>query len=258
MEVQILGAHQFESNEERLTSLLIDGTLAIDAGSLTSGLSLSQQQQIESILLTHHHFDHTRDLVTMAANATYCWQRQLKVYAMQATLDVVIPCLLDGKVYVNFFEYPSKAKPTILVETIEPYNKKVISGYDVLAVQMKHSAPTVGYQITSSDGKSLFYTGDTTIGIFDCWQHVSPQLIITELTGLNEQEDWLKKVGHLSARMLKEELIQFHRVKGYFPRVICVHIGNPYEQQIKEEVAQVAEELQADINLGHEDMKITL
>ena len=258
MEVQVLGAHQFELKEARLTSLLIDNILAIDAGSLTSVLSSSRQQQIEAILLTHHHFDHTRDLVTMAANATYCWQRQLKVYALRVTLDVVIPCLLDGKVYVNFLEYPSKEKPTILVGTIEPYTKKIITGYEVLAVPMKHSAPTVGYQITSSDGKSLFYTGDTTAGISDRWQHISPQLIITELTGLNEHEDWLKKVGHLSARMLKEELIQFCQLKGYIPRVICIHIGNPYEQQIKEEVAQVAEELQTDISLGHEDMKITL
>ena len=258
MEIQILGAHQFELKEARLTSLLIDNTLAIDAGSLTSALSLPQQKQLETILLTHHHFDHTRDLVTLAANATYCWRRQLKVYALRVTLDVVVPCLLDGKMYVNFLEYPSKAEPAILVETIEPYIRKIIAGYDVLAVPMKHSVPTVGYQITSFDGKSLFYTGDTTVGISDCWQHISPQLIITELTGLNEHEDWLKKVGHLSAQMLKEELVQFRQLKGYIPRVICIHIGNLYEQQIREEVAQVAEELQADISLGHEDMKVTL
>ena len=258
MEVQILGAHQFELKGARLTSLLVDGTLAVDAGSLTSALSLQHQKAIKAILLTHHHFDHTRDLVTIAANASFCWQGQVEVHALRKTLDIIIPCLLDGKMYVNFLEYPSKDYPVLSIEAIEPYNRKTIIGYDVLALPVKHSAPGVGYQISSPDGKTMFYTGDTTGGISDCWQYISPQLIITEIAGLNEHEDWLKKVGHLSARLLKEELVEFRQLKGYLPRVIVIHIGNPYEQQIGKEVAQIAEELEADIILGYEDMRIIL
>ena len=258
MEIQILGAHLAELRGARLTSLLIDGALAIDAGGLTSALSLAEQQKVETILLTHHHFDHTRDLVTLAANAGYYWRKQLMVYAPQYTLDVVTTCLLDGKIYANFFEYPSKEKPTLMLEAIEPYNRKTIADYDVLAVPVKHSVPAVGYQITSSDGKSLFYTSDTTVGISDCWQHVSPQLLITEVAGPNKYGDWLKKAGHFCAEFLKEELVQFRRLKEYLPRIIIIHIGNPYEKQIEEEVAQVAQELEADISLGHEDMKVSL
>ena len=185
MEIQILGAHQLELKGTRLTSLLIDGTLVIDAGGLTSALSLTEQKKITTVLLTHHHFDHTRDLVTLAANAAYYWQGQLKVYALSYTIDVVTSCLLDGKIYSNFLEYPSKEKPTLILEAIEPYSGKNIAGYDVLALPVKHSVPAIGYQITSSDGKSLFYTGDTTVGISDCWQHISPQLLIIEAAGPN-------------------------------------------------------------------------
>jgi phosphoribosyl 1,2-cyclic phosphodiesterase len=258
VEIQILGAHLAELKGARLTSLLIDGTLAVDAGGLTSALSLPEQKKIKTVLLTHHHFDHTRDLVTLAANAGYYWQGQVVVYALPYTLDIVTTCLLDGRIYTNFLEYPSKQKPTLILEAIEPYSRKTIAGYDVLAVPVKHSVPAVGYQITSSDGKSFFYTSDTTVGISDCWQHVSPQLLITEVAGPNKYGDWLKKAGHLCAGFLKEELIQFRRLKGYLPHIIVIHIGNPYEQEIKEEVAQVAQELEADISLGYEDMKITL
>jgi len=258
VEIQILGAHQLELKGARLTSLLIDGTLVVDAGGLTSALSLPEQKKIKTVLLTHHHFDHTRDLVTLAANAGYYWQGQLEVYALRYTLDIVTTCLLDGKIYANFLEYPSKEKPTLMLKAIEPYSRKTIAGYDVLAVPVKHSVPTVGYQITSSDGKSLFYTGDTTVGISDCWQHIFPQLLIAEVVGPNKYGDWLKKAGHLSAELLKEELTQFRQLKGYLPRIIVIHIGNLFEQEIKEEVAQVAQELEADISLGYEDMKITL
>ena len=258
MEIQILGAHQLELKGARLTSLLIDGVLAIDAGGLTSALSLPKQKKIKAVLLTHHHFDHTRDLVTLAANAGYYWRGQLEVYALRYTLDIVTTCLLDGKIYANFLEYPSKEKPTLILEAIEPYIRKTIAGYDVLAVPVKHSVPTVGYQITSSDGKSLFYTSDTTVGISNHWQYVYPQLLIAEVIGPNKYGDWLKKAGHLSAELLKEELTQFRQLKGYLPRVIIIHIGNLFEQEIKEEVAQVAQELEADISLGYEGMKVTL
>jgi phosphoribosyl 1,2-cyclic phosphodiesterase len=74
--------------------------------------------------------------------------------------------------YTNFFEYPDKEKPTVVLEAVGPYSRKTIAGYDVLAVPVNHSAPTVGHQVTSRDGKSLFYTGDTTAGVSDCWQHI--------------------------------------------------------------------------------------
>ena len=257
MKIQILGAHATEVKGARLTSLLVDGVLALDAGGLTSALSLSQQKKIKALLLTHHHFDHTRDLITLGADVNH-WQGQIEVYALQQTLDVVIPCLLDGKMYINFLEYPSKEKPSLLVQAIEPYSRRTIAGYDVLALPVKHSVPAVGYQVTSPQGKSFFYTGDTTTGISHCWQHISPQLLIIEVTGPNELEDWLKGVGHMSAGLLKEELTQFRQLKGYLPRVIVIHIGNFYEQQIKEEVAQVAKELEADISLGYEDMRLVL
>jgi cAMP phosphodiesterase len=265
VEVRILGAHLAEGKGARLTSILVDGVLAVDAGGLTSALSLPEEKRIETVLLTHHHFDHTRDLVTLAANAGYYWRKQLTVCAPRYTLDVVTGCLLSGKMYTNFLEYPSTEKPTVVTEAIEPHDRKTIGRYDVLALPVKHSAPTVGYQITSMDAQrsnelsaGLFYTGDTTAGISDCWRHISPQLLITEVAGPDKYEDWLKKAGHLCPRLLREELVQFRRLKGYLPRVIIIHIGNPYEQEIKEEVAQVAQELEADISLGYEDMKITL
>jgi len=252
-----LGAHNTETRAARPTSLLIDGCLAIDAGGLASALTLSQQEKIKIVLLSHHHFDHTRDLPILGFNAAL-WQGQIEVYAQQQTFDVLIPCLLDGSIYVNFLEYPSKDKPSLRLNAIEPFERKNIEGYSVLALPVKHSAPTVGYYITSSQGKSLFYTGDTGPGLADCWQHISPQLLITEVIAPNKFTDELTRGGHLSALSLKEELIQFRQLKGYLPRVISIHISPLHEREVKQEIAQVAEELEADISLGYEDMKVSL
>ena len=257
MEVKILGAHCAEAEGLRMTSFLIDGILAIDAGGLTSGLSLSEQQKLRSILLTHQHFDHTRDLVTLGANGGV-FPAPIDVYGLEETLDVVNCCLLDGRMYVDFSRWPSPEKPFLRLNTIKPGKREIIAGYEVLAEQMNHVVPTVGYQVTSKDGTSLFYTGDTGPGLSACWERISPQLLLVEVAGPNRFGDLLRSVGHLSAGFLKVELTQFRQIKGYLPRVVVVHIPPAYQKEVEEEVEDVARELGIAIEMGYEDMIIVL
>jgi ribonuclease BN (tRNA processing enzyme) len=257
MEIRILGAHSTEAEGLRLVSLLIDNILVLDAGGLTSSLSLSEQQQARAILLTHHHFDHTRDLVTLGANGAV-FPGPVDVYALRQTLDVVNFCLLDGKIYADFSKWPSKEKPFLRLNVIEPLRRQNIQGYDVLPVPIQHTVPSVGYQVMSQDGKSLFYTGDTGPGLAACWQHISPQLLIIEVSGINKFQDFLKSAGHLSAQLLKEELNQFRQIKGYLPRVIVIHIPPQFQREVEHEVKEMARELGISIDIGYEGMKITL
>jgi cAMP phosphodiesterase len=257
MQVRVLGAHSGEVKGLRMVSILIDGILALDAGGLTSSLSLSEQQKVRAVLLTHHHFDHSRDLVTLGANGA-TFPSPVDIYALGQTLDVLKFCLLDGKIYADFSKWPSTDKPFIQLKVIEPLQPQNILGYGVLPVPVQHAVPSVGFQVTSKDGKSLFYTGDTGPGLEAYWQHISPQLLIIEVSGINKSQDFLKSVGHLSAGLLKEELLQFRQIKGYIPRVVVVHIPSLFEREVRQEVKRVARELRTRIDIGYEDMKITL
>jgi len=256
MKVQILGAHNAETKEARLVTLLIDNILAIDAGALTSSLSLADQKKIKAVLITHHHFDHVRDLVTLGMNAAF-WS-PVKIYATKEAIEVTTPCLLDGKIYVDFSRFPSKDKPSLQFHTIQPFKEEVIEGYKVTPLPVKHPVPSVGYQVVSPKGKSLFYTADTGRGLHECWNHTSPQLLITEVSGINEWADILQNGGHLCAQFLKQELLQFRQLKGYLPHVIIVHITPQVENEIKKEVRQIATELGADVSIGYEGMLINV
>jgi ribonuclease BN (tRNA processing enzyme) len=257
LKVQILGAHSGEVKGLRMVSILIDGILALDAGGLTSSLSLSEQQKVRAVLLTHHHFDHSRDLVTLGANGAV-FPSPVDIYTLSQTLEVLNFCLLDGKMYADFAQWPSRDKPFLQLKVIEPLQPQNIHGYEVLPVPVKHAVPSVGFQITSTDGKSLFYTGDTGPGLAACWQNISPQLLIIEVSGINKFQDFLKSVGHLSPELLKEELLQFRQIKGYLPRVVVVHIPPMFESEVKQEVKRVARELRIRIDIGYEGMKISL
>ena len=255
MELEILGAHNCESAEARLTSLLIDGVLALDAGGLTSTLSLSAQRGLKAVLLTHHHFDHVRDLATLGMNL-YGWG-SIELYAPESALGVVGSYIFSDELYIDFSRRPSP-RPTFKMCPLEPYKEAMIHGYAVLPLPVNHSVPTVGYQITSGDDKCLFYTGDTGRNHPSLWQAVSPQLLVTEVTMPNSYEEMATSAGHLTPGLLREELLELRRAKGYLPRIVIVHMNPQLEGEIGREVEGVATELGAEITLGYEGMRINL
>lgn len=256
MKIKVLGAHNCESAKARLVSFLIDDVLAIDAGALSSSLSFQAQQKIKVILLTHAHFDHIRDIPVMGMNALL-HETTISVYSTQAVREALATHILNGRIYANFLEKPEN-NPIVKFTVIEPNKAVQIAGYSVLAVPVNHSVPTVGYQITSPEGKKFFYTGDTGPGLTECWRHISPQLLIIEVTASNRYEEFGLKSLHLTPNLLKPELIAFRALKGYLPPVITVHMNPLQEKEIAAETALLAKELNASITLAYEGMQIQL
>lgn len=256
MELEILGAHNCESRDAKLTSLLIDGTVVIDAGSLTSSLSLEAQQRVKAILITHRHFDHIRDLATFGMNAYMIGP--INIYALDSVLGVISTHLLNEVLYPDFRNKPFPDKPALKFCPLEPNREVIIEGYAVLPLPVSHNVPTIGYQVTAPDKKSIFYTSDTGRNPSSLWEAVSPGLLVTEVTLPDKFESFAQESGHLTPRLLKQELLDFKRVRGYLPPVVTVHMSPHIESEIKEEVAQVAEELAATITLGYEGMKISI
>ncbi len=256
MDIQVLGAHNCESKTSKCISLLIDNVLAIDAGSLTSSLSFPAQQKLKAILITHQHYDHVKDIPAIAMNLALR-ETTINIYSTPPVYDTLTTHILNGKLYPKFLERPP-GNPTIKFTTIEPHKVEQIEGYSILAVPVTHTDPTVGYQITSPDSKIVFYTGDTGPGLAECWAHISPHLLVIEVTAPNRYEEFARETGHLTPNLLKQELISFQELKGYLPRVTLVHM-NPYlEKEIEAEIAILTKTLNNSITLAHEGMKLHL
>ena len=244
-----------ETADTRLTSLVIDGVLALDAGGLSSGLSSPDQRKLKAILLTHHHYDHVRDIPVIGMNFSL-WGT-IEIYSIPPVFEVLSAHLINGKLYPDFLVWPGE-RPAIKFIAIEPHKPINIGGYNVLALPVNHGVPAVGYQVASPEGKKVFYTGDTGIGLSACWEYVSPDLLITEVSMPQMLEEKARETGHLTPQLLRSELQQFLKLKGYLPTVLLVHINPFLESEIEREVAEVAQELGANIALGREGMRIHL
>ena len=255
MKIRFLGAHNCETKDTRLVSLLVDKVLAIDVGGLSSSLTLLEQHKIKAVLLTHQHYDHIRDIPTLAMNL-FLGRTGTTLYSIPEVFEVLTKNLMDEVIYPDF-RYKSPDKPTVTFSTVEPNKAQKILDYEVLPVPVRHGVPTVGYQLTKG-GKSFFYTGDTGPGLSQCWERISPQLLIIEVTASNQFTEWAAEGGHLTPALLERELTDFRKLKGYLPPIIAVHMSPHLEWDIAGEVAGVAKALDASITLAREGMEINL
>jgi ribonuclease BN (tRNA processing enzyme) len=116
----------------------------------------------------------------------------------------------------------------------------------------------VGFEITSPEGKRVFYTGDTGPGLSSAWQHVSPDYLIAELTLPNRLGEEARASCHLCPEMLKQELLELRKIIGYLPPIYLVHLSPEYEQEIIEEAAVVSRELNIAIRALAEGEKLSI
>ena len=256
MKIRILGAHNIESKETGCASIIIDGVLAPDAGALTSRLSLKAQLRLEALLLTHRHFDHAKDIPTIGMNFSLV-KKSLQIYTTRSIFDDVSHYLLDGTLYPDFTKQPPQ-NPALKFNIIEPGREFAAGRYKITAFPVNHTVPCVGYQVTSTEGKKLFYTSDTGPGLAGIFRQMKPDLLIIELTSPDKHRDFALNAGHLTPALLGEELESFRKLNGYLPRVVTLHTNPLYQPEIAGQLEKVCRALRHDITMGKEGLRLDL
>jgi ribonuclease BN (tRNA processing enzyme) len=254
MQVRLLGAHQGQSREIGFMSILVDGRLAIDAGGLTTALTLEEQERIEALLVTHRHFDHIKDLVGFAHNN---WQvRSTWINCIDDTRDALQAHVFNDVVWPRMDKQVGDSY-ALTWGRVEPGVEFDLLGYRVLPIAMSHSVPTVGYSL-AREGRSFFYTADTRGHGDPPWAVLRPDLLIAEVTMASALEEVAFRVGHMTPWSLGRELRAYHEKQGYYPKTVCVHINPHQEAAVTRELADLSQELGAEIIPGKEGMTFDL
>lgn len=234
MHLRVLGCSGSCMPDNSSPAFLLDDTLLLDAGTVASALSELQQSNIQTVLITHSHLDHIKELPPLADNILLSSKENahIKVVGIHETLQNLQEHIFNDRIWPDFSVIPSAEQPVISWHTIIPEHTEEINGYEVTAIAVDHTVAAVGY-LVRKNGRSLLYTGDTgpTTRI---WQYAAGvDMLITEVSLPNGNEDLCLQIGHLTPKMLGEQLAKILEPPL---RILVMHLKPHFAEQIQNEL----------------------
>src|SRR5687768_985922 len=242
MRLRVLGAYGASDATHNLTGYLIDDRIAVDAGTLTSKLSLAQQSKIEAVYLTHAHADHIRDLPHLMHNR-FNQNTQpfvpLTIVASEEVMENLQKHVFNGEVWPDFAQFtaPMTGKSAVIYRPLAPGKRTMINGAAFTAVPVSHTVAAAGI-ILELDSQTIVFTGDTG-PTKEIWKRTNKSTnivaIITEASYPNDLQELADASGHLSPNTLATEL---SKIEVEAP-VYASHRKLPYERKIESEIKNI-------------------
>ena len=239
MDLKVIGCHGGETPKHRTSAFVLDDRLAIDAGSLTSGMELKAQCALEAVLVSHAHLDHIRDLATIADNRAQNGCAPLIVAGTRDTIAILKKHFFNGLLWPDFSKIPSAAKPTIRYQVLKPEVRTVVAGYTVRAILVSHTIECCGF-VVESKGGAIGYSGDT--GPTDrLWTvlNETPNLkaLLMEVSFPSHMHKLAKVSGHHTPETLAKDLKKYKNSKEL--PVLLYHIKPVFQAEVEKECAKI-------------------
>ena len=237
MRIEVLGGYGGESPDCRMTCLLINGTIALDAGSLTKVLSIDRQVGVHTILLSHSHMDHTNCLPFFIENVYGKLDRAIDLHASAATTYAIRKYLFNNDTWPDFTRLPNHLLPAVRFQELDREVPVVIDGVTFTPIAVDHLIPTFGYLI-EQDGAAVLWSSDTgpTQRLWEI-ANATPNLkaLCLDTSFDNALQDVADVSLHLTPRTLESELKKLHRRVP----ILLHHLKPPCVDRIHYEVRQL-------------------
>lgn len=240
MELRILGCHGGETPKHKTSSFLLDGTIALDAGAVTSMLTLEEQRDVRTALISHAHLDHIKDLATLADNRCQQGGPTLEIVGVPATIEILKKHFFNDLLWPDFSKIPTPMGPTIVYRPIQPETRVAINdGAHVQAVMVNHTIDTCAFIVDTKDGV-LAYSGDT--GPTErLWEILAKQddlrALLMEVSFPNEHHKLAKVSGHHTPETLGSDLAKLDGKRGL--PVLLYHIKPVFEGPVEKQLTKI-------------------
>lgn len=239
MKIRILGCYGGQLPGKNLTSFLLDETLLVDAGGATSVLTLEELKKIDTIVVSHSHLDHIKDIPLIADNVIGQIDKPIEVIGMDHTIDALRDHLMGNIVWPDFTVIPSREEPVIAYRREKPGRPFAVGEYEIEFVLVNHPVPCAGMMFRKG-GKSFLYTADTG-PTEEVWKLAGAEKnlkgLITEVSFPNSLVELSLLSGHMSPCHIDNELSKIGR--DDLP-VYIYHIKPGFEAIVREEIKSIA------------------
>lgn len=236
MDIRVLGCYGSHLPGYGTTSFLLEETMLIDGGTITSVLTLEEQLKIEYVFLTHAHLDHIRDIMFLVDNIFYLKRpAPLVLVSTPGILDTVHAHLFNGQIWPDFSDIPSPANPVLKMRPVHQGESIEVGPWKVSVTPVHHTVETVAYTL-ESDTETVIFIGDTG-PTEQIWAEANKksqlQGIFIETSFPNRMAEMARLTGHLTPRGLAGELAKLrHKEAG----VYVSHLKLRHDEEIEQEL----------------------
>lgn len=212
MKLQLLPStfddHRTASPRQHLTCLVIDDTVAIDAGSLAMAVTPLQQSQIRDIVLTHAHLDHIAGLPLFIDDLFSTLTEPIRVYAPREVIATLERDVFNWSVYPRFSELSNAHGSVLEYRIFDPGEDLKVRHLTFRSIAVNHRVPSAGY-VVSDGGATIAFSGDTA-EMDGFWKLINSygemSAILLECAFPNEMDDLAQVSHHLTPNRLGSEL----------------------------------------------------
>jgi len=237
MKIRVLGCMGGRIPTQELSGFLVDGELALDAGSISASLDLLGQCQVKNLILTHLHLDHLYGLGFLLENRLLSnVSEPLNVFASKEGAEILRTDFLREEIVgVAVSRNLDKLMRLSEVEAGKEYR---IGKYLVEPAPVNHYAGGMGFFV--SDGQSEFlYSSDTgpTDRIWERFkQKTNCGLLITEVSFPNKLEEVARLSRHFTPALLK---IDLEKTGGQDRIIYLYHFKPGYLDLLFQELTEI-------------------
>jgi cAMP phosphodiesterase len=237
VDIQLLPSTVFRADgldQQLLTSYLVNGTIALDAGSLGFALPLDAQQHIRHVLITHTHLDHTASLPIFLENVYGSQAEPVTVHGSQEVLDCLQRDFFNDRVWPDFIALSQANPPFLKLAVLKPGRTMELEGLRFTPVPVDHLIPTLGFLIEDAAGAVLIPsdTGPTEAvwELANCTADL--KAVFLEVSFPNALAELARVTKHLTPAMFAGEIGKLTRpVPAY-----AVHLKANFHDRIVEEL----------------------
>jgi cAMP phosphodiesterase len=249
MKFRVLGCSGGQVPGHQLSCYLVDDSLLLDAGSVTSVLGLRQQQKIKNILITHIHLDHVLALAMLADNLYGRCKTSINLWGTGEVVDGLKKFFFNNHVWPDFTRLTGSGQrvPVMKLRRLRAENPTRVGDHLVTAVRVHHVVPTFAFFIEKKT-QTLLHFGDTgptekvwararrcanlraviletsfpnrLQEIADASRHLTPQTLAREMEKLGNEEMPIL-VTHLKPAFRKEIIAELRKLKKPRLRILA-------------------------------------
>ncbi|NOY53678.1 MAG: 3',5'-cyclic-nucleotide phosphodiesterase [Deltaproteobacteria bacterium] len=238
MKIEVLGCHGSETPSAKTVGFLVEDRILLEAGTVSSVLSLDRQLAIHSVIISHLHLDHIKGLPFLADNLIGEPGSAITVYGIDEVLAGLKTHLFNDTIWPDCTRISNGDVSVLRFESLTKRATTRIGEVEVTPIPVNHTIPSIGLFLRKGD-RTLLYTGDTA-PTEEIWRigRQMPDLsaLLIEVSFPDAMEKIARVSGHMTPSMAARELEKLDRPEV---PVYVFHMKPKYEAAIIAELQQL-------------------